>query len=99
MPLDDALAQIRNAHEYLVRYGVQALVAAQAAEVSDDWGTQVKRIRVDFPEGDRPELIDPSIPGHNLTEVYNQCATIERLIDALQWASTTLPDYKVLRCH
>jgi hypothetical protein len=39
---------------------------------------------------------------HSLTEVYNQCATMERLLDALEWAQTedsVLNRYEVVLCH
>ena len=98
IPVSEALPKIRAAHTYLVKHGVRAL-AAHATENLAYWGTHVKRIHVHFPKGDRPELIDPDIESHNLTEVYNQCATMERLIDGLQWAQIALPDYEVLLCH
>lgn len=43
-----------------------------------------------------------SVTDHSLTEVYNQCASIERLLDALQWAQGEaygLNDYHVVQCH
>ena len=100
LPISDVLNQIQAAHAYLVEHGIRAL-ATHATEDLAYWGTHVKRLRVQFPEdGDkRPELIDPSIRTHSLTEIYNQCATMERLMDGLRWAQTALPSYYVLRCH
>jgi hypothetical protein len=59
----------------------------------------MKRIRILFPAGNRPALISDAHDEHALIEVINQCATIERLIDALQWAQQHLPAYQVVRCH
>lgn len=98
IPTSEALAELRAAHQYLVDHATRAL-SAYAVGDSAYWGTQLKRIRVQFPTGERPRLIDISIRDHSLTEVYNQCATMERLIDGMQWALTALPDYDVLRCH
>jgi len=36
---------------------------------------------------------------HSLTEIINQCATMERLIDALTWAKRKWPGCIVERCH
>ncbi len=99
LSVGDVLIKIRKAHDYLVRQGIEALRTAQATEESPYWGAIIKRIRVKFPEDDRPDLIAPTIRDHNLTEIYNQCATIERLIDALEWAQKEIPDYKVVLCH
>lgn len=55
-----------------------------------------------LPDEDRPELVPSSVTEHSLTEVYNQCATIERLLDALEWAQTEgsgLNRYAVVLCH
>lgn len=100
LSLSIVLDQLREAHRYLAFHGTLAL--RQAAQEHDQityWGTNVKRTKVLLPSGDRPELIDASIHEHSLTEVYNQCATMERMIDALQWALDALPGYGVLRCH
>ena len=100
LPLSIALDQLIEAHRFLAFHGT--LAVRQAAQQLDQiayWGTDLKRIKVLLPSGDRPELIDAAIHEHNLTEVYNQCATMERLIDAMQWALETLPGYGVLRCH
>lgn len=59
----------------------------------------MKRVRIVLPSTDRPTLIGDDQTEHSLMEVINQCATIERLIDALRWAQTHLPDYRLLRCH
>lgn len=100
LSLNITLQKLREAHRFLAFHGTLAL--RQAAQEHDQityWGTNVKRTKVLLPSSDRPELIDASIHEHSLTEVYNQCATMERMIDALQWALEALPGYGVLRCH
>jgi hypothetical protein len=100
LSLSVVLDQLREAHRFLAFHGMLALrQTAQDNDQIDYWGTNVKRTKVLLPSGDRPELIDASIYEHSLTEVYNQCATMERMIDAMRWALETLPDYGVLRCH
>jgi hypothetical protein len=100
LPLRIVLDQLVEAHRFLAFHGTLALrQATQQIDQLAYWGTDVKRIKVLLPSGDRPELIDASIHEHSLTEVYNQCATMERLIDAMRWALESLPGYGVLRCH
>lgn len=76
---------------------------AASVAVDRNWGAGVKRIRVDLQDQEgRPALIPPDVTDHSLTEVYNQCATMERLLDALAWAQTEasgLAGYQVERCH
>jgi hypothetical protein len=95
-------AQIQAAHDYLAAQGAAAL--AQAAQPRDlaSWGAAVKRVRVDLPAAGRPALIAPGMADHSLIEVITQCATLERLLDALAWAPTpaaALGDAVVARCH
>lgn len=52
------------------------------------WGTHFKRVRVDLPRDARPLLMRAAEDHHSLAEVVNQCATMERLLDALAWART-----------
>jgi hypothetical protein len=99
IPIMDVLEQVITAHRYLVELGAQALRSAQISGASESWGTQMKRVRILFPAGSRPALISDTHAEHALIEVINQCATLERLIDALQWAQQYLPTYQVVRCH
>lgn len=92
-------ALIQEAHDYLVQCVLVALKNKNLTENHPYWGSRIKRIRVTLSGFNRPELIDTSITDHNLTEIYNQCATMERLLDALNWITLHLPDYKVVRCH
>ncbi len=95
----EALAKVRAAHAYLVQQGALAVSSAADLPASPLWGTQIKRVPVIFPQSNRPKLIPASIEKHNLTEVYNQCAHMERLIDALEWAARELPGYHVTNCQ
>jgi len=81
---------------------MEAIQEARQAEGSPYWGTKVKRVSALLGGEDRPELVPPSVTEHSLTEVYNQCATMERLLDALEWAQTEesgLNRYEVTLCH
>ena len=95
----EALRQIEAAHAYLVDLGAKAFQKARVVAPSPNWGTLAKRARVYFPAGDRPVLIPQSLRDHSLIEVINQCATVERLMDALRWAIDNLPEYQLVRCH
>ncbi len=90
---------IESAHDYLVTHAATALEQIEVGQSHPYWGSQLKRVRVALPSEDRPALIDPAIQDHSLTEIYNQCATMERLLDALKWANAHLRGYQVIRCH
>ncbi|MCZ2146784.1 MAG: hypothetical protein LC126_03305, partial [Bryobacterales bacterium] len=72
----------------------------RAAEIAGGqrWGAHVKREQVTLPASDIPILGDKE-SRHNLVEVMNMCATLERLIDALKWAKTALGAHEVEHCH
>lgn len=92
---------LREAHDYLARRGREAAHRAALVEAPTAWGSAFKRVRVELPPDDRPTLVRAD-ESHNLVEVVNQCATMERLLDALAWAQTpasSLGDYRVARCH
>ena len=110
LPIDKAerltLAQCRilveEAHDYLARQG--ASITRDVFEKSNlkTWGSDLKRIRVPLPKKGRPQIISCEGEDHNYVEVINQCATMERLLDALAWAITPtsqLSDYTVEYCH
>ncbi len=94
-------AEVQEARDYLATYGAEAIRRASGSQGGPDWGSSVKRSRVILPDGPRPALISSETREHNLVEVVNQCATMERLIDALCWTQTTpsLMKYLVERCH
>ncbi len=99
--LEDCYADVRDAQAYLSEGGRGAFGRAAALGGGERWGTEAKRIKVAFPDGSRPALIDRDLEEHNLAEVVNQCATMERLLDALLWAQDepSLRGYAVERCH
>jgi hypothetical protein len=93
------LKMVQAAHHYLVDCGNSILQQTNLLERYTDWGSTFKRIRVGLPQDNRPELIDKALTDHNLIEICNQCATIERLMDALHWVHTHMSNYQVVRCH
>lgn len=99
--LESCYAEMREAQKYLSVNGAEAFRRAAALGDVARWGMDAKRIKVAFPVGPRPTLIGAELADHNLGEVVNQCATMERLLDALSWARTepSLNGYVVERCH
>ncbi len=89
-----------DAHTYLAKCGADAIQETSTITEVALWGTSVKRKPVNLRPVDIPDLIGEGISEHSLTEVINQCATMERLLDALQWAMEELPEFKhVVCCH
>lgn len=99
--LESCHKDMREAQKYLSVNGAEAFRRAAALGDRERWGMDAKRIKVAFPDGPRPTLISMGLADHNLGEVVNQCATMERLLDALSWARTepSLKGYVVERCH
>ena len=96
------LNDLQEAHNYLQEYGKHAL--NEVVNRTDDlaWGINTKRIRVQLPNQGKPYLVPYRLLSHNLVEVINQCATLERLIDVLRWSMTPvsgLSDYFITKCH
>lgn len=97
--LYDALAK---AHYYLAQQGKLALEESSRIKPDGRWGTAVKREHVRFPDQGKPGLIPRSVKGHSLSEVVNQCATLERLLDFLRWSvepGSEFSSNRVVRCH
>jgi hypothetical protein len=102
MPLEECRSVVQEAHDYLVRKGMEAVRRAFDVGRMRYWGTEVKRVRVLLPKDEWPELVSSETEEHNLVEVMNQCATMERLLDALEWAQSAgsgLAESLVERCH
>jgi hypothetical protein len=78
--------ELVDAHAFLVT-AAQSSVTNLAAMPRDHWGTLMKRAPVELPTQGRPELVSPAIESHNFGEIVNQCATLERLIEAVAWAA------------
>jgi hypothetical protein len=95
-PLQDARQELMRAHHALVAAARQAATTMAAVEVSD-WGVAAKRIRVTW------ALMPPGLLNETgdqpLTEVINQCATVERLLDAMAWVLSRAPAAELLLCH
>lgn len=99
---DDFRAALKDAHDFIVACAQSAIQAAARVDGARRWGREVKRTRVRLPERDRPVLVRDAPPEHNLVEVVNQCATVERLLDALEWAASAesgLSASWVRTCH
>jgi len=94
---------LQDAHQELFQaYAVLVASARQAAQALANldpigWGAAAKRLRVTWigtstsllsDEGDQP-----------LTEVINQCATVERMLDAMAWVLSVAPSAELLRAH
>ena len=96
------LDELRAAHAYLAEHGVRAFKRAAELGPSARWGQSVKRLHVELPSDSRPELAEAAPSEHSITEVYNQCANVERLIDAVKWClspASKFSDGVGLACH
>jgi hypothetical protein len=92
---------IQMAHDHLSE--ARAVLATEAQrtletvakfDVGKNWGTSIKREPVKCKADNGVEL------HHSLAEVVNMAATVERLLDALQWAATSeFSGYTVEACH
>jgi hypothetical protein len=94
---DDALKLLRAAHRFLVSRAKDAITASNFDE--SRWGTSMKRSPVPLNLGDVPLLIGK--PEEKLSEVINIVATVERLIDAIDWFARQpqYEGYSILECH
>jgi len=100
--VSDCLNDLQETHDYLVRCAKRALERASLPTAVDHWGADVKRLHVDLIPQGKPYLVPRRLNQHNLLEVINQCATLERMIDCLAWVGTSesgLTDYTVTKCH
>jgi hypothetical protein len=98
----DCYLRLKHAHDYLVsiaKNGIRELASIDDVAI---WGTRAKRVCVIFAE-ERPSDIGQKIKSHNIIEVVNQIATVERLVDVLEWAQmseSTLTEFcDVVVCH
>jgi hypothetical protein len=100
--LSECLDLLAEAHDYLARQGVSVVQEVLGKQNLRSWGGDLKRIRVPLPLAGRPRAISCDDEDHNYIEVINQCATMERLLDALAWVMTPdsgFSDYSVEYCH
>lgn len=92
--VDDALIDLRRAHEFMVDRANQTL--QRVSKNSGLWGIESKRAIVDL-KGERPSLIGKT--EEKLGEVINIAATVERLIAALEWFKKNFEHCSILECH
>ncbi len=100
IPRADLHAELELAHNYLAECAKRTLQSLPEIPVRS-WGSQMKRTYVQL-TADRPKHVVQDRHEHSLTEIMNQCATLERLIDALTWASiraSGLDHYYVTACN
>lgn len=92
--------ELQAAHDFL------AEAAMQTARLLPDleramWGVRAKRTAVRL-AGPRPARISEHVAEHSFAEIVNQCATLERLLDAMRWVETEgsgLRQHDVLLCN
>ncbi len=89
--------RLQAAHDYLAR-AAQGVVPRLAGLPVRRWGIAAKRepVRLGSP---RPDSVTPHVDVHSFAEVVNQCATLERLLDAVSWAETEFGDHLVQLCN
>lgn len=94
-PLADYQRELRARHTAWATAAVSALTNA-AAYGTDGWGSATKRLQVS------PDVKGPGeADAQPLGEVINQCATVERLLDAMTWIDQQAGTDRamVLLCH
>lgn len=94
----DAEKRVREAHRFLVE-AAKASVKDHRRHPTNSWGQLTKRDKVVFESAARPSLIGCEVHDHSFAEIVNQCATMERLLDALTWAQGEFAGWVVTTCH
>lgn len=95
--LHQAQQQLIEAHEQLVACG-RAAVDELKTVTPVGWGSAAKRVRAVLPNM-RSTLLNEANSDQSLTELINQCATVERLLDAINWVLHTAADATLVLCH
>jgi hypothetical protein len=93
-----ARRHLQKAHDFLAKKGKIALGKAGTINADKDWGANVKREPV-LCRTNKLVLVKNQKCEHNLAEVVNMCATVERLIDSLKWAESEFKGWVVESCH
>ena len=96
-PVEAVREQLWEAHQFLVSAAKRTIGRFNAVEPAE-WGAALKRTKVELAD-DPPHLVRHASKVHAFAEVVNQCATLERLMDALKWSGEMLPDFDVQTCH
>jgi hypothetical protein len=96
-PIPSARTKLAAAHDFIVSWAQKAL--RQPPTAANAWGISTKRLKVEFPQSERPELVKKG--SERLAEILNITATVERLLDALQWfeQEPRFQGLEVLVCH
>lgn len=98
----ECLGRIVGIRAYLMERGREAVKQLAEVPQSGRWATDSKRIGIHLVEP-KPVGVGASGVQHNLTEVLNQCANVERLIDTLNWVlspeSGLAAFSSVVSCH
>ncbi len=96
-PISATVADLRSAHDFLVIRATESIAGLATHPIS--WGVEAKRIHVNLPLEERPHLVGKD--KERLIEIINIAATIERLIDALEWfgAQAEYSQLIVGECH
>lgn len=99
VPLALCRERLAASHQALTGCAQKALSQALALG-EQGWGGRMKRLVVVI-DDDNARPVDLYAGRHNLVEVVNQCATIERLLDAMSWAlaQDQMADATVAVCH
>ena len=101
----DCCEQLKCAGEFLRRQsnclieGSLRSVPSEEFLQQQNWASQIKRLEVDLDVSDRPHIV--AARRENFIEVVNQCATLDRMIDCLEWVARQprFQDCNVFRCH
>lgn len=98
--VESCISILKEALIFLAEAGKNA-ISTFSTPTNLSWGSNIKRLAVQLPRAERPYLIPGKIDRHNFIEVANQCATMERLIDALNWVNENqdFNEYKVKSCN
>ena len=94
---EDAIHHLRKAHQFLISRAQSTIIASDSDKLK--WGCSVKRSIVKLNEGDVPKLIGKT--EEKFGEVVNIVATVERLMDAIEWFAEQPQHkgYSILECH
>ena len=96
--LRDLKKELVAAHDYLVKEISQH---HSTFRDSSKWGIKAKRDKVELPKKNRPALVSQNLESHCFVEILNQCATVERLLDVLDWVSENaeMKGFRNRICH
>jgi hypothetical protein len=96
LSIGECYEKLKEAHKIIVECSSNK-ISELASSASDLWGTECKRILVEMPAA--TDLIGSA--RQKLSEMINQCATMERLLALLEWLNTSseYARYKIDCCH